>query len=458
VSPDPSDDTTGRRPSDRTTSASVRRGDRPTPRAGSQPDPLTDRHVLVVGINYAPEPTGTGPYTTALAEHLATRAGSVDVLTGLPHHLTRRVPEQYRGRRQIAEPRRHGSGPDVTRLWHYVPRRTSWPARLTRFARLAPLSPIAGIAGIASEITFGVSTLLARRNRRPDVVVGVIPALGGALAAARLARRHRARLLVVVHGLNPRAGRAEGFVLRRADRVIVTDETFRDAVRRHGVADERISLLPHWTHLTAPAPGREESRARLGWDPDRFVVAHTGAMGRTEDLETVVEAARLLPPGIDVRLIGDGSQRRLLAEQSATLTNVQIDGPLDDATQPFALAAADLLLVNERPSIADVAPPSDLMAYLGAGRPILAAVAVDGAAAAELYRTKGAALIVRPGDPGLLARSIIELRRDATLRAAMGRVGRRYAHARMDRAASMLTFDEIIDGLIVGTGRGKPLT
>ena len=431
-SPNPSDDATPRRRPGRTAPVSARRGDQHVPGARIRPDPLTGRHVLVVGINYAPEPIGTGPYTTALAEHLATWAASVDVLTGLPRHPTRRVPAQYRGRRRVVETRQCDAEPEVTRLWHYVPRQDSVISR------------------VAYEVSFGASALLARPGRRPDLVVGVTPALGGVVAAARLARRHQARLLVVVQGLTAGAGGPEGYVLRRADQVVVVDEAFRDAVRSHGVPDRRIALLPNWTHLTAPAPGRAEARACLGWEPDRFVVAHTGTMGLAEDLETVVEAARLLPPGIDVRLIGDGSQRRLLAEQAAGMASVRIDDPLDDAEQPLALAAADLLLVNERPSIADIAPPGDLMGYLGAGRPILAAVAVDGAAAAELYRTKGAALIVRPGDPGLLARSIIELRRDATLRAAMGRVGRRYAHTRVDRAASMLAFDEIVDRLVTG--------
>ena len=61
-------------------------------RAGGPPQletavsPVAGKHVLVVGINYAPEPTGIAPYTTGLAEHLAQTAASVEVFTGLPHY------------------------------------------------------------------------------------------------------------------------------------------------------------------------------------------------------------------------------------------------------------------------------------------------------------------------------------------------------------------------------------
>ena len=42
--------------------------------------------MLIIGINYRPEPSGIGPYTAGLAEHLAARGDNVTVLTGLPHY------------------------------------------------------------------------------------------------------------------------------------------------------------------------------------------------------------------------------------------------------------------------------------------------------------------------------------------------------------------------------------
>jgi colanic acid biosynthesis glycosyl transferase WcaI len=42
--------------------------------------------VLIIGINYRPEPTGIGPYTAGLAENLAARGDEVTVITGLPSY------------------------------------------------------------------------------------------------------------------------------------------------------------------------------------------------------------------------------------------------------------------------------------------------------------------------------------------------------------------------------------
>ena len=92
--------------------------------------------------------------------------------------------------------------------------------------------------------------------------------------------------------------------------------------------------------------------------------------------------------------------------------------------------------------------PSKLTSYLSAGRPILAAVTPDGATAAELARTRGAGMVISPGDPELLARSVVELRADRTLGEAMGQAGGQYAHASLDRGASMLALDDILSQLL----------
>jgi colanic acid biosynthesis glycosyl transferase WcaI len=49
------------------------------------PASIVGKRVLVVGINYWPEPTGIAPYNTGMAEYLADLGAKVTVLTGVPH-------------------------------------------------------------------------------------------------------------------------------------------------------------------------------------------------------------------------------------------------------------------------------------------------------------------------------------------------------------------------------------
>ena len=51
--------------------------------------------ILVVGINYDPEPVGIGPYTTATAQALAAAGHKVEVLTGKPYYPAWRADPAY---------------------------------------------------------------------------------------------------------------------------------------------------------------------------------------------------------------------------------------------------------------------------------------------------------------------------------------------------------------------------
>lgn len=411
-----------------------------TPQAGAtraaDPSDLAGRSVLVVGINYWPEPTGIAPYTTGMAEYLAEQGALVKVLTGIPHYPTWRVADGY-GRRLLSREWRRGV--EVVRLRHSVPR------QMTALRR-----------GLY-EATFLAHAALRGLSEQPDLVVAVTPALGGALAAATVACRAGCPLVVVVQDLMAKASgqsgitgggrvtrvtsRLEGAALRRATHVAVVSDSFRSAVEAYGISTDRIEVLRNWTRITALPLSRMEARALLGWPERGFVAVHTGNMGFKQGLGNVLEAAGLLQgSAIDILLVGDGSQRRALERDAAGLNNLRVSGLVSDALYPAVLAAADVLLVNERPSVGDMSLPSKITSYLAAGKAIVAAVAATGASREELERTGGAALIIPPGDPRALAYALLTLAERTPQLESMGRAAAAYA----DRHLSP---DPVLQGL-----------
>lgn len=427
----------------------------PAPRAEAGPrgallptaHPIAGRHALMVGINYAPEPTGIAPYTTGMAEHLARHAGSVTVLTGMPHYPNWSLDAEHRWvlrsteRVQVTP----GTGLTLRRARHYVPGRQS---ALTR-------------AGY--EASFLLNALSTRLRERPDLVVAITPSLGGAVAGARIARRYDSRLLVIVQDLMARAatqsgiqggghaarvtGSIERYALRRADRVAIVTDAFRDQLHEYGVDDSRIRLLPNWTHISPSRADQAGCRRALGWPVDPFTVVHTGNIGLKQDLGNLVHAARLCAGVGDLRfvIVGDGSQRAAVEAEAAGLRNLAFVDPLDEHLYPKALAAADLLVVNERPGVGDMSLPSKLTSYLSAGRPVVAAVADDGATALELTRTGGAATLVRPGSPDALVEAVLTLRLDPARRTRMATAGRVYAETWLGAAAACERLDALVE-------------
>src|SRR3954452_14132841 len=423
--------------------------DAPTLELDLTGSPVAGKHVLVVGINYAPEPTGIAPYTTGVAEHLAESAASVEVLTGVPHYPAWDVPRSYRRRLRRNE---IVGGVEVRRLRHYVP------------------SAQSALKRALYEATFLAHAQSVRPRSRPDVVIAVTPSLGGPRAGATIARRYGVPLVVIVQDLMAKAAsqsgisgggsvagvtaRIERSTLLAADRVLIVSESFRETLHAYGVADERIGVLPNWTHITPVPIDQNDARARLGWDADPFTVVHTGNMGLKQDLGNVVEAARHLADRQNVAFVfvGDGSQRRQLEAQAADLENVRFVEPLSSDQYPLALAAADVLLVNERATVGDMSLPSKLTSYLTAGKPVLAATWPGGSTGQELARTSGAALRVDPGYPKALADAVLHLQADPLTRSAMGDAARAYATARLGRGRSMTALDQTLAELFDAAG------
>jgi colanic acid biosynthesis glycosyl transferase WcaI len=396
------------------------------------PDLLADRNVLVVGINYAPEPSGIAPYTTAMCEYLATRARLVTVLTGLPHHPTWQVPSAYRGFRR--NPEQHTPTLHVIRHRHLVPRSRS------------------ALAQSAYQASFLSKVTRTSLEEKPDLVVGVTPSVSGLIAAARIAHRYEVPLVAVVHDRpGPRmpegAARGEAKALQAAARVLALGQAQLDRVRALGVPEDRVELLPLWSHVVPSELEPAEARRRLGCPGNRFTVLHSGEIGFVQGLSTAIEAAAELQrrdEPVDVVLVGEGHQRVALQAMATGLPHVRFAQPAGEDDYPLVLAAADLLLLCERPEVRDPVDPAALASCLMAGRPIVAAVSPDGPTARALAAVGGGYELVPPGDGWALADAVAVLRQADERRRRMSEQAAHYADEHLSATVAMRRLEQAL--------------
>lgn len=393
--------------------------------------------VLVVGLNYAPEPTGIAPYTTRMATGLQARGHEVRVLTAMPHYPQWRVAPEHR-RWSIHE---HHDGVGVRRVLHYVPATPD------------------GARRALSEVSFGVRAA-ASRWHRPDVVLAISPALlSTSLVALRSRLGTRPALGVVVQDIYSVGMRetgsgggamaravvaAERGLMRHADGVAVIHPTFTDEVTRLGCDPSQVTVIRNWTHVSDPGPvDRRATRQRLGWGERDFVVLHAGAMGVKQGLENVVDtaaAARDAAPDLRFVLAGDGGRRAELETRGDGLDNLQFLDPLPAALYAQALRAADVLLVNELPGSGQMAVPSKLTSYFGTGVPVVAAVEAGGTTAYEV-NASGAGVVVRPGRPEELLQALRDLRDDPDRARRLGARGPAYSASVLSEANALDAYD-----------------
>ncbi len=145
----------------------------------------------------------------------------------------------------------------------------------------------------------------------------------------------------------------ERAVYNRGERIIVLSNAFREELRRYGVLEERIRIVPAGvdTDLFNDKLTRAQARVMLGWPTDRPIVLSVRRQVRRMGLENLIDAvvnARKKVPDILVLLGGTGPLMAELRDRIASQgleQNVRQLGRIEDENLPTAYRAADLSVV-----------------------------------------------------------------------------------------------------------------
>lgn len=404
--------------------------------------------ILHLGINYWPDETGIAPFATGRCEYLAARGHDVVTCTGPPYYPQWRVPDRYRGR---LFSRDEQGGVTVLRSWMYVPRKP------TSFRR------------ILHEGSFVCSSLVrALGSWRPDLLLVTSPPLGLAASGIALSRLWRVPYVLHVADLQPDAAlelgmlaqgrfvrtlyRLEAAAYRNATLVSTLTAAMRRRIVAKGVAPEKVALFSDWAdpQLFSIAPP-EESQAATRKSP--FTATHFGNMGVKQGLDVMLEAAKLSrdDSGVVYLLVGDGAARPNLESKvrELNLPNLRFL-PLQTHDRFLGLLMqADVGLVTQQRTVADIVFPSKMITLLAAARPVIASVGA-GSEVARIINESGAGITVAPENPRALADAVMRLRADRALLARMGRAGRAYAVDRWERESVLKATERKLAGAFSG--------
>ena len=401
--------------------------------------------VLIVGLNYAPEPIGIGPYTTGLAEYLAGHGHRVEVVAGRPYYPQWRV---YSGFGGFGWRRAGENGVGITRCWHYIPRVPG------------------GAKRVLHHLTFALTALppvaVRALRDRPDAVVCIAPSIMSAFPARLAAWLGGARLWLHIQDFEVDAAFATGMVkgprlarlllaaertaLRSADTVSSISPQMVARLVEKGVAPERTYELRNWANAVPCAS--DEQGFRHEWDlGTRQVVLYSGNLGAKQGAGLIVEAARRLASRDDLVFVicGEGPELAKLKAQAEGLANIQFH-PLQPAARLMELLElAAIHLLPQLDAAADLVLPSKLTNMLLSGRPVIATTLPGTGLYAEV---EGCGLTIPPGDAEALAAAIVRLADNPALAAALGEAARTRAAQRWSHDAILAAFEQRLAALV----------
>ena len=389
-------------------------------------------HILLIhqAFTALDEPGGTRHHE--LARYLASQGNRLTIIASPISYLTGKARS---ARIPWAERQQDGENITIIRAYTYPSLHRSFAYRLLSF------------------FSFMVSSFLIGLNVRDiDLVWGTSPPIFQGLTAWAIARLKGVPFLFEVRDLWPAFAVAVGvlknpllirlsqllerFLYKHADLLVVNSPGYISHVKERGA--RLVELVPNGTdtQMFTPEVDGKPFRERHGFGA-KFVALYAGAHGLSNDLGTVLQAAKILLPRSDILivLLGDGKDKLQLQEQAAQagLNNVVFLPPIPKTEMPAALASADACIAILKPiDMYKTTYPNKVFDYMAAGKPVL--LAIDGVIR-QVVEDGRAGIPVQPGNPIALSKAIVQLADNPELAQQMGHHARDYVEIHYDRNA-----------------------
>jgi glycosyltransferase involved in cell wall biosynthesis len=245
-------------------------------------------------------------------------------------------------------------------------------------------------------------------------------------------------------------------VMRWMDGTVCVSEGQAVKVRRAGVPAERVTVIRNAIQ-TAPFDRPDPAYRQVLRDffpvPPRRLVGAAGRLSPEKGFGQLVSAAGMvtrIDPGVGFVLFGDGPLREDLLRQvrAAGLADRFILAGFRADLERF-LPHCDVVAL---PSFTEGLPVIVLEAF--AARVPVVATAVGGTP--EVIEDGRNGYLVPPKSPAALTRRILDVLREESKRAAMGRHGRRCVEERFTFASQAVQYQQLFEGLLHRRGFRPP--
>ena len=413
--------------------------------------------LLFVNQHYWPDVASTGQHLTDLAEYLAARGHSVDVLCSRGRYVRGRVQAP------LAEVR---SGVRIRRV------------RTTGFGRARHLGRLVDYASFYAQV---LSTLVSPRARKHDLVVFLTtPPLLSFLGRIAKATRGQ-RYAIWSMDLHPDAEIASGMLspgspitkflvaldragLRGASLVVDLGRYMKARLVAHGVKPERTRTVNVWNRKEEvhPTPRDENPLIDELGLRDRFVVMYSGNAGLVHEFGPILDAMRLTrdDEGIFWLFVGDGPRRReieaYVREHGIRNTVYREYFPREQLR--YSLTVGDAHLISLRAPFVGISVPGKLYGIMGSGRPAIF-VGPTASDSGETVLQAGCGVVIDPDAADAAQRLVSTIRawaRDRATPARLGERGRAAFLERFEREARCAEFEQAIAVTVGGNESTLP--
>lgn len=383
-----------------------------------------NKSITIISINYYPEDTSTGLYSTQMAEFLQYSGWDVTVITGFPYYPKWEIYENYRNRKNFLK--EEINGVNVMRFKQFVPKSPSFLKRVFHIIDFT-----SGSYFNTTEIT------------ETNIVLSIIPFTSSAWLGRKLARRTNAKHWIHIQdfefdaafesGIISKKGigqsmqklffNIESKILNSADLVSTISSNMLNKLKLK--SNSKSYYFPNWIDENVISPTNSKTHRYLL--SKKFKVLYSGNIGEKQNWNLFIELVDFFKTNnqIEFIVVGNGSAKNKLIDQTKEYKNIKHYDPIPFDELNDLLCSADLHILFQKDNVVDTVMPSKILGMMASEVPSLVTGSLK-SEVAEIFTTHDTGYFYKSSEKRELIKQIEDLIFDKRKGKSIGKNARKH--------------------------------
>ncbi|TVZ21584.1 colanic acid biosynthesis glycosyl transferase WcaI [Dokdonia sp. Hel_I_63] len=327
---------------------------------------LQGKHITLISLNFYPEDTAIGLYSTQLAEYLESQGALLSVITAFPYYPKWEIAESYQNKGTYLHEKKGTI--DIYRYKQFTPKE---PTFLKRVIHIADFT-------IGSRFNF-------KQITECDIVISVIPFTSSAWLGNTLSRKRNAKHWIHIQDFEFDAAFQSGLasgnentsfayktlmklersILNKADCVSTISYTMLAKLKEKTTSENYY--LPNWIDADQSDPLKAEEHSYFS--KEKFSILYSGNVGDKQDWQLFTNVIKALDFNkFEVIVVGAGAKMEALKENLKN-TKVKFYAPVPFIELSSLLASADVHILFQKSEVVDTVMPSKILGMMASARP-----------------------------------------------------------------------------------------
>ena len=325
---------------------------------------MKKKDITFISLNYAPEDSAIGLYSSQWVEFLESNGHNVTVVTAFPYYPQWEVYKDYKTKPLFYK--ESIGQTTILRYKQYVPKAPTF------FKRIVHLI----------DFTIG-SFINLFKIKNCDLVIAVVPFTSSAFLGWIQKKRFNAKLWVHIQdfefdaalqtGVSKKTNalfsilfKIESWILNRASVTSTISHSMLDKLSQK--TKSSTFYLPNWIDQNTidPLTAIPHNYTKL----KKITLLYSGNIGDKQDWDSFIEFCNDLDKSrYDVIIVGDGAKKDWVLENTLNLSNVTYYPPVPYNELSDLLCSTDIHLLFQKPDLLDTVMPSKVLGMMASAKP-----------------------------------------------------------------------------------------